>query len=88
MTQSTIPMTLTPQSQQIHGYGYDEVTQTLAVEYATNHGELTYHYKEVPPQEAQGLDAAESKGAFILRRIKGKYDFERVPKQAAAQQQA
>lgn len=88
MTQSNIALTLTPQSQQIHGYGYDEVTRTLAVEYASNHAELTYHYKDVPPEDAQELEAAESKGAFILRRIKPKYAFERMAKQAVAQQQA
>lgn len=83
MTPSMIPLSLTPDSSQLHGYGYDAAGKVLAVEYRSNHDSVTYHYKEVPAEAAQGLDAAESKGAFIFKQIKPKFDFDRLEKEPA-----
>lgn len=88
MLSQNIPLTLTPESTQIYGHGYDLATQTLAVEYESNHEVLTYHYKGVPPELAAQLETAPSAGAFIHKQIKSKFDFDRIqkaPKEAEAQ---
>lgn len=91
---STIPMTwVNPpegapgHSSQIHAYGYDAATQQLAVEYHSNHDRMTYHYVRVPAETFAGLEAAESKGSFIYRNVKGKFEFAYMPKDTAAQQE-
>lgn len=84
--QSTIPLKLTPESSQIRGYGYDEATKTLAIEFNSNHTKLTYHYPVAPAKFAE-LDAAESKGSWFYANKKHLAEFERMDKpqeQAAA----
>jgi hypothetical protein len=77
---SQITLTLTPESDGLHGYGYDPVSQKLAVEFEANHAERTYHYLKVPPAMAADLEAASSKTAFVMRNIKPKYQVERLEK--------
>ena len=79
MPQSTIALTLTPESSQLHGYGYDSVTQRLAVVYRSN-DTCTYEYLGVGPALVAALNAAESKGGYIGRFIKRHYEFERLNK--------
>lgn len=91
---STIPLTwvnppegVAGHSSQIHAYGYDAATQQLAVEYHSNHERMTYHYLRVPQETFAGLEAAESKGSFIYRNVKGKFEYAYKPK-ATEQQTA
>ena len=89
--QSTIPLTLTPESSQLYGYGYDEAMRTLAVEFRSNKDQRTYHYTDVTPEKAAALDAAPSKGTFIYKQIKNVHDFvpmEKEPDPQEDEQQA
>ena len=78
MPKSTIPITLTPQSSQVIGYGYDAATKRLAVKFKSNGARMTYEYTGVEPEFVADLDAAESKGAFVtkhLSRAKAPFDY-------------
>lgn len=57
----------------ISAFGYDESSQTLEV--AFNNG--VYRYYGVPPEVAQGLSTAESKGRYLRSEIIGVYPFDR-----------
>lgn len=77
---SIIPLTLTPQSSQIHGHGYDPLTQTMALEFNSNHQRLTYHYKGITPEKYAQLAGAESVGSAFYK-MKGELtDFTRIEK--------
>jgi hypothetical protein len=52
--------------------GYDVETQTMAVEMVSNAD--TYYYSGVPQSVYDGFMAAESKGAYFVEYIKGKYE--------------
>jgi len=78
---SNIALTLTPESTQVHGYGYDPASRTLAVEYKTNFSDCTYHYLEVPRETADALAAASSKGSYIYKHVRHKFEFERCGKE-------
>ena len=55
--------------------GYDEATQVLTVKFVN--GDEIYEYKNVPKAVYDELMAAESKGSFFTKNIKGKYEFEK-----------
>lgn len=80
MPASTIQRTETPESSQIHSYGYDATTQKLAVKFKST-PDRVYEYKNVSSEVAAQMDAADSKGSFIYRVIKPSYDFERMPEE-------
>lgn len=73
MPQSTIPLILTHDSSQLHGYGYDAASQTLAIEFKSNHQKLTYHYPNFSAESWAAFQAAESKGSFFYKHIKPAY---------------
>ena len=75
-----IALSLTPDSSQLHGYGYDEASRVLAVEFATSHEDSTYFYLDVPPTTFEELTAAKSKGSFIIRAIKPHFAYRRESK--------
>jgi hypothetical protein len=52
--------------------GYDAETQVLAVVMVSTSD--TYYYKGVPQAVYDGFLAAESKGAYFVENIKGKYE--------------
>jgi hypothetical protein len=59
---------LTPiQSSNISGHGYDEASQTLAVQF--NSGKV-YHYAGVEPGVAKDFADAESKGSFFAKNVR------------------
>lgn len=64
MPRSTIPMTLTPDSHQIHGYGYDAATQTMVLTFKSSADTKDYEYPNTPPEKFAELAAAESKGSW------------------------
>lgn len=84
MPNSNIVLTLTPESSQIHGYGWEN--GTLALEFKSNHEKVRYHYPFTPEQFA-AFEAAESKGKHFYAHIKKQYadegSFERLYKDAA-----
>jgi len=62
----------TVESSMIYAVGYDPETRTLEV--AFNSGEK-YQYYDVPPEEYEGLMAAESKGSYMRSNIIDGYDW-------------
>ena len=62
----------TVESSMIHAVGYDPETQTLEVVF--NSGQ-TYCYEDVPPDECEGLMAAESKGGYMRANIIDMYPY-------------
>ena len=71
------PATETPlqkvESTVIKEVGYDAQAQVLTVVFADT-GD-TYEYKGVPESVYNELMAAESKGVYFAKNIKGKYEF-------------
>ena len=53
--------------------GYDAATQVLTVTFVDQEG--TYEYQKVPASVYAQLMAAESKGSFFAKNIKGKFNF-------------
>jgi len=47
------------------------MTRTLGVTYPSG---VAYSYTDVPAHVAAAFDRAESKGAFLVKHIKGKYE--------------
>lgn len=73
-------------SSQVKAAGYDAVSQTLSVIY---HGTpKRYDYKAVPSDVAMAFDAAESKGSFLAKNVKGKFEFDPVDIDADTQAEA
>lgn len=62
-------------SGQIRAYGYEPKTETFRVQFVNGR---TAEYKRVPYAVFMAFLHAESKGSFLHRDIKGKYDFEYV----------
>lgn len=86
---SSIPLTLTPDSNKVHGYGYDATTRRLAVEFKTHKDTppaVTYEYINVPVEKFAELEAAESKGKFVNAEfVNTKWPFDKLTKASAAQ---
>ena len=71
-----VEVTLQPvDSTLIAQVGYDEATQQLAIQ--MHNSSDTYLYKNVPPAVYADLMAADSKGAFYVKNIKGQYETDR-----------
>lgn len=66
-------------SSQIAAIGYDEPTQTLAIQFNEKEPTgRTYYYAGVPPEQFEDFKGAASKGSFFHRGIKGHYAYTRV----------
>lgn len=61
-------------SSAISSLGYDERKSVLEVEFQSG---AVYDYFEVPPKVWRELQAADSKGRFVSRRIRDRYPFVR-----------
>jgi len=71
--QDVVDVALTPvDSSMIKAVGYDAATSTLLVRFTDGQ---VYSYTDVPPEEYQGLLAAESHGKYFWRRIRNEYAF-------------
>jgi hypothetical protein len=57
-------------SSAISSVGYDERKSVLEVEFQSG---AVYDYLDVPPKVWKELQAADSKGRFVSRRIRGRY---------------
>lgn len=55
--------------------GYDPETRTLAIQ--MNNSSDVYLYQDVPPSRFEALLEAESKGAYYVKNIKGKFEVTR-----------
>jgi hypothetical protein len=54
---------------------YDRSSHTLRVIYVSG---MIYDYKNVPEEVYAAMKIAPSKGTFLNKHIKGKYEFEKV----------
>lgn len=59
----------------VAGMEYDTGQHRLRITYISG---SVYDYKEVPERVYKQMCTANSKGTFLNRRIKGRYDFEQV----------
>ena len=66
-------------SSQLAAAGYDSASQTLAVKF--NSGGV-YHFRGVPPEDAEGLRTAQSPGRYLQSTIKPAYEFEKIDTEA------
>ena len=62
-------------SHNIYSIGYDSNSKVLEIEFDTY---AVYRYYEVPEVLYEQLMAAESKGSFLHKKIKGVYRYEQV----------
>lgn len=62
-------------SSNINGFRYDKSTDTLRIDFMDG---SSYEYYNVPPQTHRAFQAAASKGEFLVRHIKGRFNYERV----------
>lgn len=76
MPKSNIPLTLTPDSSQLYGFGYDSFSKRLHVAFKSNHERKTYEYRDVSQEVADGLATAESKGRYIDKIVKANHNFD------------
>ena len=65
----------TPESSNVAGFGYDDQTQELTVEFK-NGGR--YNYYDVPELVFQQMTTAPSKGQYLAQNIKNIYRYARV----------
>ncbi|MEY4427506.1 MAG: hypothetical protein RLZZ182_195 [Pseudomonadota bacterium] len=61
-------------------HGYDASTRTLAVQFKAGHA--PHLYRDVPPEAAEGLATAESKGKYLAAHIRGKYQAPKAEAEA------
>jgi hypothetical protein len=54
---------------------YDPVSQTLIITYVSGR---VYYYLDVPETLYKKMKTAPSKGVFLNRQIKGKYEFKKM----------
>jgi len=64
----------TPESSNVAGFGYEETTQVLTVEF--NSGSR-YDYYDIPSHIFEGMKTADSKGKYLNVEIKGHYRYAR-----------
>jgi hypothetical protein len=66
-------------SSAISSIGYDDRSSVLEVEFESG---AVYDYFDVPPKVYQDLLKAPSKGTFVSRRVRDRYQFARRDSQA------
>lgn len=54
---------------------YDEASHTLRIIYVSG---MVYDYRDVPPEVYESMRKSGSKGYFLNKYIKGRYNFEKV----------
>lgn len=80
MPRSTIPIsTLTPQSSQIYGFGYDQARGVMNIAFKSNMDKRTYEYSNVSQEMADAAQAAAdnpegSIGSWFYRELKDRHD--------------
>jgi hypothetical protein len=66
------------ESSALHSYAYRRSTKTLYVEYHGKHEDRCYAYEGVSDYRARRLRAAESRGAYLARKIKPTHHCRRL----------
>ena len=61
----------------VSGIKYDKFNHTLRIIYVSG---MIYDYKNVPEQIYTAMKTAFSKGTFLNKYVKGRYEFEKVDK--------
>lgn len=81
MTTALLISLIACESSQISGFGYDDHSRTLAVQFRASGGKPgnVYRYRNVPAEVFAAFQASDSKGKFFGSQIKGKYEFEKQP---------
>lgn len=79
--EALVPVT----SSQVKAIGYDQATKTLAIKF--NSGGV-YHYDNVEPEKHTAFMAAESKGKFFGKEIRGKHEHRKVAEPEKAEEKA
>lgn len=64
----------TPESSNIAGFGYDEASETLTVEFKNG---SRYDYFDVQEHTFEGMKSADSKGKYLNSEIKNKHRYAR-----------
>ena len=64
------------QSSLLDQVGYDPETKTLAIQ--MNNSSDVYYYEDVPQAVYDGFLAADSKGAYYVKHIKGQYKTDKA----------
>lgn len=64
----------TPQSSNVAGFGYNETTQVLTVEFKNGN---RYNYYDVPSSIFEGMKSAPSIGGYLHANVKGCYRYAR-----------
>jgi KTSC domain-containing protein len=59
----------------VAGIMYDKLSNTLRVTYVSG---MIYDYKDVPEEIYTALKTSFSKGVFLSKYVKGKYEFEKI----------
>jgi KTSC domain len=59
----------------VAGIKYDKCSRTLRIIYVSG---MMYDYKNVPEQIYTAMKTAFSKGTFLNKYIKGRYEFEKI----------
>lgn len=81
MTTKAPTVHLTPcTSAAMTAHGYDAATRTLAIQFKA--GNAPHLYADVPPEVAEGLATAESKGKYLAQHIRGKFLAPKVEAEA------
>ena len=63
------------ESSNIEAVGYDPERHVLTVQFRNG---STYEYEEVPSSKHQDLMAADSKGGFLNKEIKGSHSYRKI----------
>lgn len=78
-----MPIPMQPvESSNLTAAGYDPATQVLAVQFKSG---TLYTYSGVPPETYADFMAAESKGAFFAKSVRGQFEHSKVDPDAEDQ---
>ncbi len=80
-----LPLITVPGSTSIAAYGYDAHNRILDVKFVSG---SVHRYAEVPLEILEGFKAAESKGSYFARIVRGQYASVPIPKALPADPQA
>ena len=75
MANPDFPFVIIADSSSLNGYQYFPETEELLIKFKPKG---VYVYRDVPLEVFWEFNAAESKGSFLSKNIKGVYQFEKV----------
>ena len=78
MSTSNIPPLVPMVSSNLRSFGYDEITQTFAVQFMHGDANKVYLYHGVPVSVVKGFKTSPSKGSFFAKAIRTQFPHEIV----------